>query len=121
MERRERGRGGERAAERVLRRARHVILARNWRGAGGELDLVAIDGETIVFVEVKTRAAGFDSPWPAVGDAQRRRIARAARSFRDRFGVREHPFRFDTLRISGDPARPREIEWERRPERVEHA
>jgi putative endonuclease len=119
MERRERGRGGERAAERVLRRARHVILARNWRGAGGELDLVALDGECVVFVEVKTREAGFDGPWPAVTEGQRRRIARAARSFRERFGVRELPFRFDTLQISGDPRAPHQIVWERRPERVE--
>ncbi|MHC4341380.1 MAG: YraN family protein, partial [Planctomycetota bacterium] len=49
MDRRERGKRGERAAERLLRKAGLVILARNWRAAGGELDLAALEGENLVF------------------------------------------------------------------------
>ena len=111
MDRRERGRRGERAAERLLRGAGLIILARNWRAAGGELDLAALDGETLVFIEVKTRSSGFATGWPAVSGAQRRRIARAARAFRGRFGVRHLPFRFDLVTVTGDPVRPRALDW----------
>ncbi|MGQ0612296.1 MAG: YraN family protein [Planctomycetaceae bacterium] len=113
MLRRERGRRGERAAERLLRREGLTILARNWRAAGGELDLVALDGETIVFLEVKSREAGFDGPWPAVSYAQRRRIGSAARAFRERYGIAGRTFRFDTLRITGDPEAPGAVAWDR--------
>ena len=61
MDRREFGQRGERTAERVLRRAGLTILARNWRAAGGELDLAALEGETLVFVEVKARESGLES------------------------------------------------------------
>ncbi len=49
------GRTGERLAERHLRRSGYRLLARNFRAAGAEIDLVAAEGDTIVFVEVKTR------------------------------------------------------------------
>lgn len=106
MDRRERGRTGERAAERMLRRAGMVILARNWRAAGGELDLAALDGDTIVFVEVKSRARGFEPGLPPVSAAQRRRTGRAARAFRARYAVQDRPFRFDLVTVSGSA-----IEW----------
>ena len=112
MDRRERGEQGERAAEALLRRCGLRILARNWRAAGGELDLAALEGGTIVFVEVKTRTAGFDDRLP-VGRGQRRRIGQAAHAFRGRYGVRAMPFRFDLVTISGDPRRPEELTWER--------
>ncbi|MHC4223267.1 MAG: YraN family protein, partial [Planctomycetota bacterium] len=111
MDRRERGKRGERAAERLLRKAGLVILARNWRAAGGELDLAALEGENLVFVEVKSREDGFDPQRPAVSHAQKRRIARAARAFRGRYGVRHLPFRFDLVTVAGDPASPRELTW----------
>lgn len=88
-----------------------VILARNWRGAGGELDLAALDGEMLVFVEVKMRQDGFEADRPAVTGAQRRRIARAARAFRGRYGVRELPFRFDLVTVAGDPRRDATVVW----------
>jgi putative endonuclease len=119
MDRREFGRRGERFAERVLRRAGLTILARNWRAAGGELDLAALEGETLVFVEVKTRESGFSREHPPVSRHQRRRIARAARAFRQRYGVRHLPFRFDLITVAGDPRRPRAITWSRRFHRSE--
>jgi putative endonuclease len=102
MDRRERGRIGERAAEKLLRRAGMVILARNWRAAGGEIDLAALDGRTLVFVEVKSRSRGFVPGLPEVSRGQRRRTARAAQAFRTRYSVRELPFRFDLVTVSGD-------------------
>ena len=113
MDRREHGRGAERRAERLLRRKGLIILARNWRAAGGELDLAALEGDTLVFVEVKARTAGFSPDLPPVSWAQRRRIGRAARAFRRRFGVTHLPFRYDLVTVSGDPARPDGIRWKR--------
>jgi putative endonuclease len=110
-ERRRRGAAGERAAEALLRKAGLVILARNWRGAGGEIDLVALEGETIVFVEVKSRSL-FDPARPAVRAGQRRRIAAASRAFRARFGVRGHPCRFDLVTVEGDEP---SLSWRRGP------
>ena len=54
------GRRGEEAAVRLLLAKGYTILARNWRVRSGELDIVARDGRTLVFVEVKTRRrSGF--------------------------------------------------------------
>lgn len=114
MDRREHGRRAERAAERLLRRAGLIILARNWRAAGGEIDLAALEGETLVFVEVKSRAGAFPEERPAVSAAQRRRTARATRAFRERFGVAHLPFRFDLVTMTGDPDRPADLSWRKR-------
>lgn len=111
MDRRTRGLGAERTAERMLRREGLVILARNWRGAGGEIDLAALEGETLVFVEVKSRREKFREDRVPVSRPQRRRIGRAARAFRDRFGVRHLPFRFDLVTVTGDPRRPDRTAW----------
>lgn len=54
-ERRKLGDAGERYAERLLTRTGWRILDRQWRGSKGEIDLVALDGDVLVLVEVKTR------------------------------------------------------------------
>lgn len=84
-ERSERGRRGERAARRHLVRRGWTILAERWRGAGGELDLVAARGMTVIACEVKTRADVVALRDPLTV-AQRERIARAAEAF-----VATHP------------------------------
>ena len=113
-DRREHGRRAEQAAERMLRRNGLLILARNWRAAGGEIDLAAIEGETLVFVEVKSRVGEFPEDRPVVRSAQRLRTAHATRAFRERFGVAHLPFRFDLVTVTGeDPRRPRTLDWEK--------
>lgn len=74
------GRRGEAAAARHLRRRGWTILATRWRGAGGELDLVASRGNVVAVCEVKARGdpAVLDEPVTA---AQRARIARAAEAY----------------------------------------
>ncbi len=79
-ERSERGRHGERAARRHLTRRGWTILAERWRGAGGELDLVAARGMTVIACEVKTRADPGALAEPLTV-AQRERIARAMEAF----------------------------------------
>jgi uncharacterized protein (TIGR00252 family) len=76
------GRRGERAAEKYLKRNGYRIVARNFRASGAEIDLVAIDGETLVFVEVKTRRSrSAGAPEDAVDERKQSRMRRAAEAF----------------------------------------
>lgn len=79
-ERSERGRRGERAARRHLVRRGWTILAERWRGGGGELDIVAARGPTVIACEVKTRADPGALAEPVTA-AQRARIRRAMEAF----------------------------------------
>jgi len=74
------GRRGEQLAAEYLTEQGLAVLARNWRCAEGELDIVATDGDsTVVFCEVKTRrGTGFGTPLEAVTRGKRRRIRRLA-------------------------------------------
>lgn len=80
--RRDPGRLGERVAARHLRQRGLRILARNWRARSGEIDLIALDGSTIVFVEVKaTTIEGHGDPLERINARKLVRIRRAARAF----------------------------------------
>ncbi len=69
------GRYGEEVAARHLQAAGYAIVERNWRCGGGEIDLVARDGDVLVFVEVKTRASvRFGIPAEAVSPLKAQRI-----------------------------------------------
>ncbi len=94
------GKRGEAAAARYLRRRGYKILARSDRFGPGELDLVALDGETIVFVEVKTRESALvGHPADAVDALKQRRLTRLAVTFLKRYGLLECPARFDVIAI----------------------
>jgi len=96
------GRRGEDLAHRYLERRGMTIVARNYRTATGsaEADLVAWDGDTLVFVEVKTRSTDeFGPPDRAIGDEKRRAILRAAAEYARRAGVPENNVRFDILNV----------------------
>lgn len=91
---------GEKAAEAFLRRKGYSIISRSYRCPLGEIDLVARDGETIVFVEVKgRRTARFGSGLEAVTRAKQRRIARVAAHYLVRFGLSTAKTRFDVVGI----------------------
>jgi putative endonuclease len=95
------GRRGEAAAARYLKRRGYKILARGSRFKPGELDLVALDGKTIVFVEVKTRQSpDAGHPAEAVNLAKQRRLTRLAVTFLKRYGLLEHPARFDVIAVT---------------------
>jgi putative endonuclease len=79
-DRSERGRRGERAARRHLVRRGWTILAERWRGGGGELDIVAARGTTLIACEVKTRADPGALAEPLT-PLQRTRIARALEAY----------------------------------------
>ncbi len=98
----EEGRRGERLAERHLKAKGYRILERNYRLKLGELDLVARDGETVVFVEVKLRAGdAFGSPSEAVGSVKRRKLVRTAQAYIQDKGL-DCPMRFDVISILGE-------------------
>ena len=91
---------GERAAERFLKRKGYKIVARGLRLRGGELDLVAVDGRTVVFVEVKTRRSEqFGRPAEAVSPAKQRYLTRAALFYLKRHGLLEYESRFDVVAV----------------------
>ena len=84
------GRRGERAAEPLLRRKGYKIVARGERGPLGELDLVAVDGRTVVFVEVKTRRShDAGHPAEAVGPEKQQRLTRLALAYLKRHDLLE--------------------------------
>ena len=93
---------GEAAAEKYLKRQGYKILARRLRTRLGELDLVAVDGRTIVFVEVKTwrKVSGFDHPADAVDAKKQRQITRSAVAFLKHRGLLEYGGRFDIVAIT---------------------
>ena len=69
------GRFGEDTAAAHLERAGLSLVARNWRCREGEIDIVALDGELLVFCEVKTRSGlGFGSPAESVSLTKQRRL-----------------------------------------------
>ena len=98
------GQRGERAAERFLRRRRYKIVARGERGRLGEIDLVAVDGRTLVFVEVKTRTShDAGHPAEAVGPEKQQRLTRLALAYLKRHGLLEHKARFDVVAVTCAP------------------
>ncbi len=95
------GRRGEAAAARYLKRLGYQILARGDQTESGELDLVARDRDTIVFVEVKTRESqDAGHPAEAVDMAKQRRLTRLAVTFLKRYGLLESPARFDVIAVT---------------------
>jgi putative endonuclease len=94
------GERGERLAARYLRRQGMTIVARQVRLGGGELDLVAVEGETIVFVEVKTRRSDHAGhPLEAITTEKQRRLTRAALAYLRRHGLLEYSARFDLVAV----------------------
>lgn len=94
---------GERAAEKFLRKLGYKIVTRNYRCAAGEIDLVALDGAIIVFVEVKTRTGSQHAdPQDAVNPDKQRHIQRAAQFFLRQTHSEERDYRFDIIAIVVD-------------------
>ena len=100
------GRRGERAAEKYLRRSGYRIVARNFRAAGAEIDLVAMDGDVLVFVEVKTRRSReAGAPEEAVDERKQKQIRRAAEIFATRYRADDVTMRFDIIAVDASGKR----------------
>jgi putative endonuclease len=95
------GQRGEDAAARFLKRLGYHILARHCRSRLGELDLVAADGRTVVFVEVKTRrSTDAGHPTEAIDQDKERRLTRAALAYLKTNGLLNYAARFDIVAIT---------------------
>ena len=110
LDTRQLGKLGEQYAAAYLEQLGYQLVAanftlpvgRNLRGAtvNAEIDIVAYDGHTLCFIEVKTRASDWFAPPEVNVDLRKRRqIARAARAYRQSFELEDQPFRYDVVTI----------------------
>ncbi|MBD0291987.1 MAG: YraN family protein [Jiangellaceae bacterium] len=91
---------GEGVAVRYLEQAGLTVVARNWRCELGEIDIVALDGSTVVVCEVKTRTGfGFGSGLEAVTRAKARRLRQLGLRWLAENGRRSARLRFDVLAV----------------------
>lgn len=95
------GERGEDAAARFLKRQGYTILERGHDSRLGELDIIAVDDRTIVFVEVKTRTSdGAGRPTEAVDDRKQRRMTQAALGYLKAKRLLENAARFDVVAVT---------------------
>ena len=93
------GERGENVAARYLRNKGYKIIIRNFRCELGEMDIVARDGKTLVFVEVKTRAYDDPTPEEQVNLTKQQTLTRIAKLYLSRYGIPQPPARFDVVAI----------------------
>ena len=99
------GRKGERIAAIFLLRQGFDILARRYRGRSGELDIIAFESNTLVFVEVKTRASrDFGEPWEFVDWRKQQILRRTAEEFIADHDMGQYAYRFDIVSVLGNEA-----------------
>ena len=102
---------GERVAVAHLLAQGMVVLDRNWRTAGGEIDIVLRDRDAVVFCEVKTRRGDrFGEPAEAVVAGKVRRLRRLAAQWLAASGVHPRHVRFDVVSVRPQPAGPARVE-----------
>lgn len=102
--RQELGAAGEKIAGEFLRKLGYRILSRNFRCPLGELDLVCRDGDTFVFVEVKTRVDDASAnPEESIGAVKRRNLERAASVWLQSRGRPRGAYRFDAVSVVLQP------------------
>jgi putative endonuclease len=101
------GRRGEALAAELLRAKGLTIVERNFRCRAGEIDLVALDGPTLVFVEVRSRRGDCaGTPFESVDPRKQARVTRVARHFVAARGLVDHDVRFDVIGIRFDHEPP---------------
>jgi putative endonuclease len=95
------GRRGEDLAHRYLQKNGFTVVARNYKpGADSEIDIVARQGDLVVFVEVKSRSTiEFSSPERAIDQEKQKHIVRAARAYVNRAAIEWNQVRFDTISV----------------------
>lgn len=102
------GMAGEEAAGEALKGNGYKIIARNYRCAFGEIDLIALDRDVICFIEVKTRALPEDyPPFESVTAAKKRQISKVALQYLGENGFLDRHARFDVIAVwpAGDGLR----------------
>ena len=95
------GARGEETAVRFLQSRGYRMILRNYRSRLGEIDIIARDGDTLCFIEVRSKNAPGFEPAESIDARKRRRIGRAAAQYLEENGLSEHPARFDVVCIRG--------------------
>lgn len=104
------GRQGEDLACHELRRRGYAILARRFRTRHGEIDIVARDGDVLVFVEVKARSSRrFGGALGAVTPRKQRQVIAMAQRYMARVGWKARPCRFDVVAVQWGVADPPDV------------
>jgi putative endonuclease len=94
------GQRGEQAAARYLRKKKYRIIEQRLRSPLGEIDIIAVDGRTVVFVEVKTRrSSAFGRPSQSLRTTQQARLSRSASAYLKLHGLLQNASRFDVVEI----------------------
>ncbi|MDH3348458.1 MAG: YraN family protein [Desulfobulbaceae bacterium] len=95
------GQNGEDAAAAYLQKKGYKVLARNYRQRFGELDIIARDGEVLVFVEVKTRRSQrYGTPFEAVDRRKQRQLSKVALHYISRHNLYDQSARFDIVAVT---------------------
>lgn len=103
---------GENIAVSFLKSQGFTILARNYRQRFGELDIVAEDGDVLVFVEVKTRKSNrFGSPFEAVDIRKQMKLSKMAQHYISRNNLEDREARFDVVAVLLAPRAKPEVEY----------
>lgn len=105
LKRKELGAVGEAAAEQRLKEQGFRLLARNWRCRTGEIDIIALDGEILVFVEVRTRSGrrAFGTPLESVNVRKQRQIYETSQVYLHQERQHGRQVRYDVLAVQTDP------------------
>ncbi len=99
-ERQRKGERGEAEATRFLENKGHCVLERNYRSGRGEIDIITRDGDTLVFVEVKSGSStAFGDPEDRVTDRKRRQIGKVAAAYLSEREPGEIDCRFDVVSV----------------------
>ncbi|MBI3397847.1 MAG: YraN family protein [Deltaproteobacteria bacterium] len=95
------GKKGEGLAAEFLRKNGYRIVETNFRNRYGEIDIIAIDGKTLAFVEVKAKTSDkFGPPKLAVDSRKQRQLSKAALAYLTQKKLNNNPARFDVVGIS---------------------
>lgn len=100
---------GENVAARHLRNSGYKIIVRNFRCPLGEIDIIARQGDTLVFVEVKTRVSDEPMPEDQVNHEKQHHITKVAKYYLGRYGIPQPPARFDIIAIVWPTGRPPQV------------
>ncbi|WP_429594842.1 YraN family protein [Arthrobacter crystallopoietes] len=105
------GRSGETLAAAYLEQAGQRVVDRNWRGPAGEIDIVALEGATVVVSEVKTRrSVDYGHPLEAITPAKVERLQILARQWLRAHGMSSNGYRIDAVAVLDDGDNPPVIE-----------
>ncbi len=98
------GQRGETLATEFLIQAGWVIVERNWRCASGEIDIIAKDGETLIFVEVRTRHSANTEPnFESFTPRKRAKMIATSDEYLSTHQLEDSPYRIDAIAISFAP------------------